>query len=140
MPESSSHTAPHLLLTALGGTIASTANASGGVAPALSGAEIAAAAGLDGIWPDLQADFTQVAHRSRARTSPSRYSSTSSSSPGPPPPMVIVLTQGTDTLEESAFGLWLLNDSGIHIAATGAMRNPTLPGSRWARECPQPPP
>src|SRR5699024_11732786 len=32
------------------------------------------------------------------------------------------------SLEESAFGLWLLNDSDVHIAATGAMRNPTLPG------------
>src|SRR5699024_12706109 len=41
----------------------------------------------------------------------------------------LVLTQGTDTLEESAFGLWLLNDSDVHIAATGAMRNPTLPGA-----------
>ena len=66
MPETSPRTAPHLLLAALGGTIASTANASGGVAPALSGAEIAAAAGLDQVWPDLQADFTQVAQVSSA--------------------------------------------------------------------------
>ena len=56
----------HLLVAALGGTIASTADGSGGVAPALSGAEIAAAAGLDRIWPDLQADFTQVAQVSSA--------------------------------------------------------------------------
>ena len=34
----------HLLVAALGGTIASTADGSGGVAPALSGAEIAALA------------------------------------------------------------------------------------------------
>jgi L-asparaginase len=128
MPESSSHTAPHLLLTALGGTIASTANATGGVAPALGGAELAAAAGLDGIWPDLQADFTQVAQVSSANVTLEMLFDVvdlarSTAADG------LVLTQGTDTLEESAFGLWLLNDSDVHIAATGAMRNPTLPGA-----------
>ncbi|UVI35733.1 asparaginase domain-containing protein [Brevibacterium spongiae] len=128
MPETSSPAAPHLLLAALGGTIASTANATGGVAPALSGAEIAAAAGLDQVWPNLQADFTQVAQVSSANVTLEMLFDVvelarTSAADG------IVLTQGTDTLEESAFGLWLLNDSGIHIAVTGAMRNPTLPGA-----------
>ncbi|MGC2939487.1 MULTISPECIES: asparaginase [unclassified Brevibacterium] len=128
MPETSSQTAPHLLLAALGGTIASTADASGGVAPALSGAEIAAAAGLDRVWPNLQADFTQVAQVSSANVTLGMLFDVvalarTSAADG------IVLTQGTDTLEESAFGLWLLNDSGTHIAVTGAMRNPTLPGA-----------
>lgn len=120
--------APHLLVAALGGTIASTSNQSGGVAPALSGAEIAAAAGLDEIWPDLQTDFTQVSQVSSANVSLDmlfdvRELARTTEADG------IVLTQGTDTLEESAFALWLLNDSSIHIAATGAMRNPTLPGA-----------
>lgn len=128
MPEISSQTAPHLLLAALGGTIASTANAAGGVAPALGGAEIAAAAGLDRIWPNLQAHFTQVAQVSSANVTLEMLFDVielarTSEADG------IVLTQGTDTLEESAFGLWLLNDSGTHIAVTGAMRNPTLPGA-----------
>lgn len=128
MPETSLHTAPHLLLAALGGTIASTANAAGGVAPALSGAEIAAAAGLDQVWPDLRADFTQVAQVSSANVTLEMLfdvveRARTSGADG------IVLTQGTDTLEESAFGLWLLNDSSTHIAVTGAMRNPTLPGA-----------
>lgn len=128
MPETSPRTAPHLLLAALGGTIASTVNASGGVAPALSGAEIAAAAGLDQVWPNLQADFTQVAQVSSANVTLEMLFDVvelarSTEADG------IVLTQGTDTLEESAFGLWLLNDSGTHISVTGAMRNPTLPGA-----------
>ncbi|WP_350269785.1 asparaginase domain-containing protein [Brevibacterium sp. CBA3109] len=119
---------PHLLVAALGGTIASTSNQSGGVAPALSGAEIAAAAGLDQIWPDLQADFTQVSQVSSANVTLDmlfevRELARTCEADG------IVLTQGTDTLEESAFALWLLNDSATHIAATGAMRNPTLPGA-----------
>ncbi|GAA1862110.1 asparaginase [Brevibacterium marinum] len=123
-----SQNAPRLLVAALGGTIASTSNQSGGVSPALSGAEIAAAAGLDRIWPDLQADFTQVSQVSSANVTLDmlfdvRELARTSEADG------IVLTQGTDTLEESAFALWLLNDSRIHIAATGAMRNPTLPGA-----------
>ncbi|MCF2586762.1 asparaginase domain-containing protein [Brevibacterium sp. UCMA 11752] len=123
-----SQNAPRLLVAALGGTIASTSNQSGGVAPALSGAEIAAAAGLDQIWRDLQADFTQVSQVSSANVTLNmlfevRELAHASEADG------IVLTQGTDTLEESAFALWLLNDSAAHIAATGAMRNPTLPGA-----------
>ncbi|MGO1326187.1 MAG: asparaginase [Brevibacterium aurantiacum] len=123
-----SENAPHLLVAALGGTIASTSNQSGGVAPALSGAEIAAAAGLDQIWRDLQADFTQVSQVSSANVTLDmlfdvRELARTTEADG------IVLTQGTDTLEESAFALWLLNDSATHIAATGAMRNPTLPGA-----------
>lgn len=123
-----SETSPHLVFAALGGTIASTADGNGGVTPALSGAEIAAAAGLDQVWPDLQADFTQVAQVSSANVTLEMLLDVvelarTTEADG------IVLTQGTDTLEESAFGLWLLNDSGVHIAATGAMRNPTLPGA-----------
>lgn len=91
-----SENAPHLLVAALGGTIASTSNQSGGVAPALSGAEIAAAAGLDQIWPDLQADFTQVSQVSSANVTLDmlfdvRELARTTEADG------IVLTQGTDT-------------------------------------------
>lgn len=121
-------TPPHLLIAALGGTIASTADGSGGVAPALSGAEIAAAAGLDEIWPDLQSDFTQVAQVSSANVSLDMLFDVVELARATEADGVVV-TQGTDTLEESAFVLSLLNDSGIPIAVTGAMRNPTLPGA-----------
>jgi L-asparaginase len=41
----------------------------------------------------------------------------------------VVVTQGTDTLEETSFALSLLVTSSRAVVVTGAMRNPTLPGA-----------
>jgi L-asparaginase len=40
----------------------------------------------------------------------------------------VVVTQGSDTIQESAFALDLLVDPAWPVAVTGAMRNPSLPG------------
>ncbi|MCT1920985.1 asparaginase domain-containing protein [Brevibacterium luteolum] len=124
-----------LHVIALGGTIATTnsgTDSASGVTPSVSASEIAAAAGLDtlpGGAPEVTFDQVAqvgsgsitlgmldavVASARQARTDGARG---------------VVLTQGTDTLADSAFVLALINDSGLPIIATGAMRNPTLPGA-----------
>jgi L-asparaginase len=41
----------------------------------------------------------------------------------------VVITHGTDTIEETAYALALLLPRGQPVALTGAMRNPALPGT-----------
>ena len=131
-PQNPSAAPKRILIAALGGTIASTAQATAqGVSPQASGEDIAAAAGLDTLPFPAQLEFAQIAQTGSgsitlamlaqvvARAKEARAAGIDG----------VVLTQGTDTLEETAFALSVLNDSGVPVAVTGAMRNPTLPGA-----------
>jgi L-asparaginase len=114
----------------LGGTIAMTATSGGGVAPSLSAEQlIEAVPGLADTAISVEAedfrrlpgaslsiaDVTAAADAIRER----RASGVDG----------IVVVQGTDTIEETAYLLDLIHAGPEPIVVTGAMRNPTLAGA-----------
>ena len=114
----------------LGGTIAMTPAHTGGVAPTLSPEQLLAAVpGLDATGITLDT----VAFRSRPggslgfddllQLAAAVRGSLAGGAAG------IVVTQGTDTIEESAYLLDLLHDGPEPLVVTGAMRNPSLAGA-----------
>lgn len=132
-------------IVALGGTIASTADAAGadragadragkassGVAPRATAQQIVEAARINTLPHPVEVTYEQVAQVGSASITLDHLSqvvdsATRAANQGA---VAVVLTQGTDTLEETTFALSLMNSSGIPIITTGAMRNPTLPGA-----------
>ena len=130
-----------LALFTLGGTIASTsapgparpaesfAAADGGVTPRLTGADLLAGVpGLDAVGAELDVhDFRQIPSSSLAISDVIALAAAirqqvAAGATG------VVVTQGTDTMEETAFLLDLLWDGDAPVVVTGAMRNPALAG------------
>ncbi|MGH2985503.1 MAG: asparaginase [Solirubrobacterales bacterium] len=115
---------PAILVISLGGTIAMTPTGEGdGVSPTLDGDDLVAA--IEGIgslaeirtlsferMPGAHLGFDDVIRLAE------RIRSESGSVDG------VVVTQGTDTIEETAFALDLLLDGEAPVVVTGAMRNP----------------
>lgn len=120
---------PKMSVLALGGTIAMTGNSAGGVVPTLSGASLVAAA------PGL-ADIAQVDARS-FRQLPGAHLTYGDLEALAAEIRVLaargqrgfVVTQGTDTIEETAFILDRLLELESPVVVTGAMRNPTVAGA-----------
>jgi len=122
---------PRVAVFSLGGTIASTAardGASGGVTPQLGAREL-----VDAV-PQLEdvAHLETVAFRQTASGDLTfadlvalaaevdrRFADGA---------VGVVVTQGTDTIEETSFALDLLVGGDRPVVVTGAMRNPTLAG------------
>jgi L-asparaginase len=120
---------PKITVLSLGGTISSTDSGGKGVEPTLTGealvadvpeiadvAEVAAtsfrqAASGELTLDDLVELASEIEHRIDEGASGA------------------VVTQGTDTIEETSFVLDLLVDRDAPVVVTGAMRNPTLPGA-----------
>jgi L-asparaginase len=124
---------PRVVMFGLGGTIAMTTAATGGVVPALSADQLVAA--VPGL-ADIGVDVTVVNFRSRpgasltfddlVELSSQAREYLDAGSTG------VVITQGTDTIEETAYLLDLLHDRPQPVVVTGAMRNPTLAGADGA--------
>ncbi len=115
----------------LGGTIAMTTDpATGGVVPALSAQELLdAVPALQDLDVDLRVhDFRRLPGASLGfddlrALSDAIADAFQAGCDG------AVVTQGTDTIEETAFLLDLLHAGDQPIVVTGAMRNPTQPGA-----------
>ncbi len=120
-----------VLMLSLGGTIAMTSGGAGGVVPTLTAEElIAAVPGLADTGIDVQVqtfrqlpgaslgfdDLTALAALIADRTATGGVDG-------------VVVTQGTDTIEETAYLLDLLHAGDAPVVVTGAMRNPTLAGA-----------
>jgi L-asparaginase len=120
--------APSVSVLALGGTIAST-GAGAGVTPTLTAEQLVESVpGLADV-ARIQADtFRQVPSPeltlvdlvALAREIERRIEAGDTG---------VVVTQGTNTIEETAFTLDLLVQTDAPVVVTGAMRNPTLPGA-----------
>lgn len=120
---------PKLAILSLGGTISSVNTGGPGVQPSLTGealveaipqlSEIAeiSAASLRQVpgWALNLEDLIEVAGEAKRAIDEGAAG--------------VVVTQGTDSIEETVFVLDLLVNRGAPVVVTGAMRNPTLPGA-----------
>jgi L-asparaginase len=123
------HNIVKVAVLGLGGTIAMTRTAAGGVAPALSAAElVAAVSGLSEVAADLEvidvrrlpgASLTVDDVRELYAAAEHAYAAGADG---------VVVTQGTDTIEETAYLLDLWHGGAQPLIVTGAMRNPAQAG------------
>lgn len=113
----------------MGGTIAMTRTASGGVEPALSASDLVAAVpGLSEVPADIEvvdvrrlpgASLTVDDVRELYTVAANAYAAGADGA---------VVTQGTDSIEETAYLLDLWHGGPQPLVVTGAMRNPTQAG------------
>lgn len=120
---------PKITVLSLGGTISSTDSGGRGVEPTLTGealvadvpeiadvAEVSATSFRQAASGELTLDdLVELASEIEDRIDEGASGA--------------VVTQGTDTIEETSFVLDLLVDRDAPVVVTGAMRNPTLPGA-----------
>ena len=122
---------PRVAVLSLGGTISATNDGGSGggtgVAPALTGEE------LVGMVPEIS-DVAEVEVAQLRKVAGSELTlddalSLAREAEARPDVAGLVVTQGTDSIEEIAFALDLLVDREAPVVVTGAMRNPTVPGA-----------
>ena len=120
---------PHILVVSLGGTITMTRSAGGGIAPTLTAADLLrGVAGIEAIatietaspMSKPSASLTIDDVLALAAMIDERLDQDIDG---------VVLIQGTDTIEETAFVLDLVVRSHKPVVVTGAMRGPEAPGA-----------
>ena len=122
--------ARRVVVFGLGGTIAMSSSGAGGVVPALSAEQLVAAVpGLaqSGVAVEVE-DFRRVPGASLTFDDLAAVATAIEQRLGAGADGVVVI-QGTDTIEESAYLLDLTHTRPEPVVVTGAMRNPTLAGA-----------
>ncbi len=128
-------TLPRIQILALGGTIATAPDASGAMQMGLGADDLVAAVPLLATLADIRAETV-----SRVGSHSLSFDQIHALAPKIMGLDVdgVIVTQGTDTLEETSFLLDLLVERDIPVIVTAAMRNPALtsPDRRWQRVAP----
>jgi L-asparaginase len=120
---------PRVTVFSTGGTIASIPDGDSAAAPALTAEQLVAALPqLSGVAEVTAIPFRQVASSELTLADMIALAgeierAVAGGADG------VVITQGTDTLEETSFALDLLWGGEAPVVLTGAMRNPALPGA-----------
>ncbi|SLN75251.1 L-asparaginase [Oceanibacterium hippocampi] len=108
-----------------------TESKSGGVVPTLSGEDLLKQFGVADT--QIEASVHSVRSLASAQLSPADLVEVAAKAREIAPEVSgIVITQGTDTIEETAFALDLWGPRDIPVVVTGAMRHPDAPGSDGA--------
>jgi len=120
---------PRVLLVSLGGTITMTSSASGGITPTLTAADLARAVpGIDGVARIDTASPMSVPGASLTIDDVLTVAALLDQRLGDDCDGVVVI-QGTDTIEETAFLLDRVVRSDKPVVVTGAMRGPEAAGA-----------
>lgn len=122
---------PRVLVLSLGGTIAMGAPGQGGVTHSLEAGDLVAAVPALSELAHIEAvAFRQLPGSHLAAADVAALAATIDAAFETGRAEAAVVTQGTDTIEETSFLLELLGAAGRGaVVVTGAMRNPTLPGA-----------
>jgi L-asparaginase len=117
-----------VVIVSTGGTIASTENDGDGADPSLSGADLVAAVPeLETVDEIRTTDFANVPSPHFTVDQMAALVETLERLDGEADVDGIVVTHGTDILEETAFFVACCYDGETPVAFTGAMRNPSVP-------------
>jgi len=120
---------PQIAVFSTGGTIASVRHDGGAAQPGLSAEDLLRAVPELGAVGEMRAvRFRQVASSELSLADAISLADEIGRAIADGASAAIV-TQGTDTLEETAFALYLLWGGEAPVVLTGAMRNPALPGA-----------
>ncbi|MDT0307518.1 asparaginase [Streptomyces sp. DSM 44917] len=129
LPDSQVSRRNAVLVLTLGGTIAMAGDGPGGVAPRLTGADLVAA--VPGLAEEAAVeveDFRQVPSAGLTVEDVAELAGRVEKA-GAEGFAGVVITQGTDTLEETSFLLDLLYRGEAPVVLTGAMRHPGIAGA-----------